>query len=229
MEDAEVDAADADRFVRALRTDPDTSRLVQAAADAITNRETWFFRDHSQLEQVVASAGRTAVRRGDQRLRALCAGCASGEEPLSLAMLALDAPHLFWGSAVDVTGFDLSPYAVERARNGIFRVQWETRFFRTDGERMLSRSWLSGRLRFEVHNLLGDPRRFAEGAYDVVLCRNVLIYFDEPAATTALQALASWVRPGGMLVLGTAEAGLVRDERLIATELPGAFTRQGDR
>jgi chemotaxis methyl-accepting protein methylase len=155
-------------------------------------------------------------------------------------MLALDAPHLFWGSAVDVTGFDLSPYAVERARNGIFRVpelrraekgphEWETRFFRTDGERMLSRSWLSGRLRFEVHNLLGDPRRFAEGAYDVVLCRNVLIYFDEPAATTALQALASWVRPGGMLVLGTAEAGLVRDERLIATELPGAFTRQGDR
>ncbi|MDQ3262903.1 MAG: methyltransferase domain-containing protein, partial [Myxococcota bacterium] len=224
-------------FIRTLRDAPDSSPRVQAAADAITNRETWFFRDHAQLERVVAAAGERCARQGAQSLRVLSAGCATGEEPLSVAMLALDAPHLFLGAAVEVTGFDVSPFALEQARGGQFRVTdlrraesgpagWEGRFFRQEDSRLVARSWLSGRVKFELHNLLGDPSRFEAGGFDLVLCRNVLIYFDQEAATRALNALCGWVRPGGQLVLGTAEAGLLTDPRLTRTPVAGAFLRE---
>ncbi len=234
---AQVGSEEASTFIRTLRDAPDSSPRVQAAADAITNRETWFFRDHAQLERVVAAAGERCARQGAQSLRVLSAGCATGEEPLSVAMLALDAPHLFLGAAVEVTGFDVSPFALEQARGGQFRVTdlrraesgpagWEGRFFRQEDSRLVARSWLSGRVKFELHNLLGDPSRFEAGGFDLVLCRNVLIYFDQEAATRALNALCGWVRPGGQLVLGTAEAGLLTDPRLTRTPVAGAFLRE---
>jgi chemotaxis protein methyltransferase CheR len=207
-------------FVRQLAAAPDDSPLVLAAVDALTNQETCFFRDAEQLRAIVrglvpALAGSAAH---GEPLRILSAGCSTGEEAYSLTMLLLDELHVLWGRPVAVWGADLSASAIEHARAGQYRAAaiaragegplgWESRFFRREGDRLVARDLLRERTCFMRANLL-EPESLAPfGPFDLVLCRNVFIYFDADAIGRALRGLAALTRPHARIVLGNAESG----------------------
>ena len=215
---------DCGAFVRELATAPDRAPEVVAVADLVPNHETSFFRDVDQLRSALETLvpPRAASLPPHQPLRILCAGCATGEEVYSVAMLALDVLHVLWGRPVEIVGVDLSPKAISAAADGLYRSEslcragpgpqdWQRRFLRQVPGGTAVRQLLREMTRFAVANLVTPRSLAAVGRFDLVLCRNVLIYFDAPSADRALAALAESLRPGGALVLGHAEMGSLVD------------------
>lgn len=219
--------AEARSFVRALERAGTASPECRAAADALTNQETFFFREAAQLEalvsvavpEVLASAGRGAVRL-------LSVGCATGEEAYSLAMLLLENVHLLWGRRFQVVGVDLSRRALEVARTASYPSTvlsragrgpegWATRHFRREGKHLCGRRLLRDVCEFSWANLAAPDSLDALGQFDIVLCRNVLIYFGSAGMAKASASLAALVRPGGVLVLGDAESGSFESRELL--------------
>ncbi len=182
--------------------------------------ETSFWR---HAEGLVALAGHLAGAPGPLSLWS--AGCATGEEPYSLALALLEAGRDRPDDRILAT--DLSHRALERARAGLFRARALRRlprplagrwFHASDqGARVDGRA--AGLVRFERHNLLDAP---PAGPFDAVLCRNVLIYFEPPAAAAALERLVAALRPGGLLLLGPVELPLATGLGLTLLEEGGA-------
>jgi len=209
------------RFLSAGEADP----VCLAVADAITNRETCFFRDVGQLKKAVSEFIPRRAGTGahpDDPLRVLSAGCASGEEAYSLSMLLLDQPQLLWGRRVEVVGLDLSPSAIEAARIGRYRLSsvaragagpadWDRRFFNRDEDCLEARGLLRSVASFARANLLSPAALAPLGWFDLVVCRNVLIYFDASTLARAVQNLLGHVRPGGAMILGHPEAGMASE------------------
>lgn len=197
--------ASPEAYVGAL-SKPDHPEVVWLV-NAITVGHTWFFRDREQTAAV-----RTLLRtpsHGGERLQIWVAGCSTGEEAYTLAMLAQST-----GTAVDILATDINSESLARARSGEYS-QWSTR----DVPRELM--WLlppagNGRVRvdesirrlvrFERHNLIGSPPRPQRGsAWQMVLCRNVLIYFRRSEVVSVTNRLSSAVAAGGWLLLGASE------------------------
>lgn len=179
---------------RAARGEPGTrERLCEAASVG----ETYFFRNPEQLE-FVARRLVPGLPRTEGRLRAWSAGCATGEEAYSLAALLLE--H----RPASVLGTDLVPRQIARAREGVYG-RWSVRapeplragVLREHPAGHAVSDEVRGLATFEVHNLLDPP----PGRFELVLCRNVLVYFSPAAATLALANLASALAPGGVLVV----------------------------
>lgn len=165
----------------------------------VTNHHTWFLRDRAQLEGLVSRARPGA--------RVWSAGCATGEEPYSIAMLAALA-----GARLEVHATDVVPQVVERARAGRYaelalravEPALRARFFVTDGDAHAVAPGLRARVSFGVHNLCEPPPN--PGGWDAIVCRNVLIHFEPEAARSVVARLCSALAPGGRLVLGAADA-----------------------
>jgi chemotaxis protein methyltransferase CheR len=180
------------------------ARTLHALASAATVGETYFFRDRTVWEALRSELlPRAAARRDGQRVRLWSAGCSSGEEAWTLAIVARET---LGEGTFDVLGTDLSADQIGRARRGVYRP-WSfrdvapelvDRWFRQEASGLAVRDDLRGDVRFEVANLLEPGPRDV----DVVLCRNVLIYFDPPAIAAAHAHLARALAPGGCLVLG---------------------------
>ncbi|MEN9786533.1 MAG: hypothetical protein RLZZ299_1797 [Pseudomonadota bacterium] len=184
--------------------------VLGAAIDALTTHETSFFRDPDvwawlELEGLPALVAGAAGRE----FTAWSAACSTGQEPLSLAMLLAER----WpGLAFRVAATDISPGTIERARTGMYPVLEVNRglparrlarwFVRTGLEYRVQPELLA-RVHYTVHSLLdrGGPA----GPFDLVMLRNVLIYLGEHDREQAFRNLAMAVRPGGIVVLGTAE------------------------
>lgn len=189
---------------RVAAGDPDAlAALVERAAV----RETSFWR---HPEQLAALARR--VRAHPAPLRLWSAGCATGEEPYGLAMLLLEA-----GRAADrILATDLSARALDAARRAAYRPRTLRRLPPELAGRWLSpagpdgartvREEVRARVELARHNLVRE--RPPGPAFDAVLCRNVLIYFDPAVAAAVLRTLLEAVRPGGWLVLGPVELPL---------------------
>ncbi|MEG3180337.1 CheR family methyltransferase [Sphingomonas sp. LT1P40] len=185
--------------------------LADAVVDALLNQETSFFRDVGVLEQVVEAAQALKAASPGRRLRIWSAGCSNGQEPYSLAMLFEEAATR--GVAMpEIVATDVSVAAVARARAGRFS-QFEiqrglpvrrmvTWFDSVDGE-WIVRPELAKRIQFRRHNLAKDPPPV--GMFDLVLCRNVLLYFDAALRTRVFRTLRAGLRDGGLLVLGAGE------------------------
>jgi chemotaxis protein methyltransferase CheR len=202
-------------YLAALELEPDGSKELGELARELTVGETYFFRHADQFRALreVALPERISARASTRRLRLLSAGCASGEEAYSLAIL-LRERGIDPGWEVTVQGFDLNPAALQRARAGSYSP-WSLR--ETSGE--LQQRWFTpeGRdfrlvdsvrdaVRFDQHNLLAAPAPLlAPRSFDIVLCRNVLMYFSPEQATRAVANLASCLAPGGFLFVGHAE------------------------
>ncbi|MBX5484529.1 MAG: methyltransferase domain-containing protein [Myxococcaceae bacterium] len=212
-------------FVARLEQSTEDSPLALAAAEVLPNGETSFFRDLDQLEAVArVDVPAIAERVGrDRPVRILSAGCSTGEEVYSLAMLLFDASFVRWGAPVEIVGVDLRAEAVEQARSGVYPISdlrrvshapvgWERRFFRAmpGAELTRARPFLRQLCSFAVGDLLRPATLARLGRFDVVLCRNVLIHFEPGAAQTALQSLRGLLAPMGRLVLSHAEAALNR-------------------
>jgi chemotaxis protein methyltransferase CheR len=183
-----------------------------ALVDAVRVGETRFFRHRRQLEVVAARALPERVRsaRADGRpLRLWSAGCSSGEEAWTLAMLvdgAVGAEPLDWS----LLATDLAEEALAAARAGRYAAaaagdlpDEARRYLVREGETITVIERLRARVRFERHNLL--DRRFPVGM-DVIFCRNVLIYFDAETRAQVVARLAEALRPGGYLFVGYSES-----------------------
>ena len=190
--------------------------LVDALIDEVTIRETTFVRDRAQLDAIawhdLLDSAR-AARSGT--IRVWSAACASGEEPYTLALLADDtfAPA---AAPINVLGTDISGAALAAAAAGQYReravhaldVTQRRRFLepQADGSYLVSQR-LRRLVRFRRHNLANDPiPPSGESGFDLIVCRNVLIYFEQPLVGRVIQALERALRPDGMLILGHADA-----------------------
>ena len=212
---------------------PDQKRLALQVVEALLNNETYFFRDAAYFQtlanQVLPDLARK--RAATRRLLIWSAGCSTGQEALSLAMLIAGQPGRWHGWTIDILGTDLSGKAIEQARSATYS-QFEIQrgmpvdqmlgcFSETnDGWRAASR--LREMTRFDQHNLLDPPP--APGRFDLVLCRNVLLYFDPRTRRVAFDRLASAVARDGWLMLGAGETVVGQTERFVPSPIaPGIF------
>lgn len=212
-----------------LRTAP-SEATVKAVVEAMVTHESLFFRDDrpfEHLSQVVLPA-LISARRGRKPIRIWSAACSSGQEPYSIAMLIAEQ---FGGWPWEIVGTDISAPIVAKASAGLFssfeikRGLSETRiarhFRRIDNETYIVGDSIRKMVRFETHNLLESALRF--GAFDVIFCRNVLIYFDNPTKTRALDHLARQLAPDGALFLGSADTVIGVTNKFQAAEVRGVF------
>lgn len=204
------DGIDADAFALRVRREPE---LLAQLLDEVTVKETFFERDRAQLDSIDWHAlRRAAKKRGSTTVDVWTAGCATGEESYTLALRALTA---FGGDPpVRILGTDISRTALARAAIGCYGERSlrllapvaRRRHFapEPDGSLRIAEHARS-LVRFAHHNLVRDlpppPARF-----DLVLCRNVLIYFEAHTVAPVLQQLRAALAPGGRLVLGAADA-----------------------
>lgn len=186
--------------------------IADAVVDALLNNETSFFRDPGVLELVVEAAGAMAAEQPGRRLRIWSAGCSTGQEPYSLAMLFEEAYVARGLPFPEIVATDVSAATVDRARSGRFS-QFEIQrglpirrmmtWFDQDGTEWVVRPELARRIQFRRHNLAQDAA--PPGKFDLVLCRNVLFYFPPAMRSRAYATLRSAIRDGGALLLGAGE------------------------
>jgi chemotaxis protein methyltransferase CheR len=192
------------------------SGLVDRLIDEVTVQETAFARDSAQLDTIAWHGLLEGARAsGSGTIRVWSAGCASGEEAYTLALLAADA-FAPAPAPVDVLGTDISRAALARAEAGRYRGRAVRALGAPLRQRYLDRQadgsylvggLLRGLVRFRRHNLARDPiPPPGETGFDLVACRNVLIYFDAPLVARVIESLGRALRPDGMLVLGAADA-----------------------
>ncbi len=209
--------ADFAAYDRYLRFDAGKKVELELAVEALTTHETYFFREPRQLqafsdELLPRLAERNAHSR---RLRVWSAGCSSGEEAYTVAML-LHASGLFAGWDVEVFGTDISRRVLAAARKAEYgpsslratSIHDRTRFFEEveAGPRMRVRPEVRALVSFGHLNLLDPQRADLVARMDVVFCRNVLIYFDLPARRRVLTLFHDKLVEGGYLLLGHSES-----------------------
>lgn len=189
---------------------------VQELVEEVVIPETYFFREADALDAVATRVAH-AVMRGEQAspVRVLSAPCSTGEEPYSIAMSLLNAGVP--ASAIAVDAVDVSTNAVRRARAAIYRsgsFRGETehymRYFQETPHGFALRADVRDLVRIELGNLLDLDFRAPRTAYDVVFCRNLLIYFDADAQARVLATLTLLLAPDGVLVVGAADTFAVR-------------------
>jgi chemotaxis protein methyltransferase CheR len=205
---------DAARFVAATRTTP-RSPLLPALIDEVTVQETYFLREQGELDSIDWQGLLTAAgERGFGMIRIWVAACSTGEEAYSLAILASEA---FGRAAPPVTilATDISKAALARAEAGSdysersvrnLTQRLRERYLLPEGGHFRVKDQVKALVRFRHHNLIEDSSPPpGEVPFDVVCCRNVLIYFDLPTVREVLNSLEAAVRPGGRLILGVAD------------------------
>lgn len=196
--------------------------LSNRVVEALLNNETYFFRDRTPFDLISRHAlpALARKRRSQRTLRIWSAGCSTGQEVYSLAMLFAENAPQWLGWTIDIVGTDVSSSAIDRARSGLygqFEVQrglginQTIRWFEEcpDGWRAVEE--LRKSVRFQVHNLLEAPPH--PGDFDIVLCRNVLLYFTPEKRRLAFDRLASALAGDGWLMLGAGETVIGQTER----------------
>ena len=187
--------------------------LVGRCVDAMATHESLFFRDgtpFTQLETLLPAIA--AARPPGAPLRAWCAACSSGQEPYSLAILARELSHLLGGRRLEIVATDMSEGVLAKARAGVysaFEVQRglsperRDRWMRPQGAAFEVAPDIKAAVAFRRHNLLDGM--IAGGPFDIVFCRNVLIYFDRDRKAQVLDQIARAMAPDGVVFLGSAE------------------------
>jgi chemotaxis protein methyltransferase CheR len=222
-------------YLRALEVDAGEEELG-ALARELTVPETYFFRNSDQLDAFmdVAVPERLGVRGPAGRVSVLSAGCASGEEAYSLAMLLSER-----GARASITAFDVNPDVLEKAARGRYSA-WALRetpktirerwFTRQGNDYVLDETIRRGVV-FERRNLAEDDERsWLLARYDIVFCRNVLMYFAPDKARALVSRLSRSLVPGGYLFLGHAETlrGISTEFELCHTHGTFYYRRRGD-
>ena len=205
-------------YYKYLRFGPQRQEELSHMVSHLTNNETYFFREAPQLtvfaDHVVKQLKDKKSRDGSRSFRILSAGCSTGEEALTLAMILYDSGQFFWNWNVQVTGLDVDEGALEKARRGLyhknsFRAMSPAlleRHFTKQGAAAQAKEAVRRMVSFRQGNLL-DPASFAGlSPLDVIFCRNVLIYFSDAAILRAVREFYELLAPGGYLFLGHAES-----------------------
>ena len=220
-----------------LLDNPGEHRLANEVVEALLNNETYFFRDHAYFatlaHQVLPELARE--RATTRRLSIWSAGCSTGQEVLSLAMMFAEQPARWAGWQIDILGSDISSKAIATARGGLY-TQFEIQrgisvaqmlnFFSETSGGWQASDRIRSMTRFQQHNVLDavpSPARF-----DLVLCRNVLLYFDVPTRQRVFDRLSGSLAPDGWLMLGAGETVVGQTERFEPAACGSALYRRSD-
>jgi chemotaxis protein methyltransferase CheR len=197
-----------------LLADPREEGLTLEVVEALLNNETYFFRDRIMFDLLANEVlPDLAAKRADtKRLAIWSAGCSTGQEALSLAMLFADQPQRWQGWRIDILGTDISSRAIEAARGGVYTqfeiqrglgVSQMLRWFNESADGWRPRAELRRPIRFQQRNVLDAPPD--PGRFDLVLCRNVLLYFAGANRQKAFSRLADATARDGWLMIGAGE------------------------
>jgi chemotaxis protein methyltransferase CheR len=199
-------------------------RLLASTLDAMTTNETFFFRDGTPFDQLRAALPDLVKGRMGAPLRIWCAACSTGQEPYSVAMLLDEEGGKIPGLRAEIVATDVSQRVIEKARAGVYSafevqrglsIQRLARHFEADPGGYRIKPALKRDISWRTANLLGP---FVDlGMFDVIFCRNVLIYFARETRADILNRLADRLREGGRLFLGAAETPLGLTDRLTAS------------
>jgi chemotaxis protein methyltransferase CheR len=198
-----------------LRMKGGAEALTSEVVEAMTTNETFFFRDkipfdHLKDAVLPALAQARASRRA---LRIWCAASSTGQEPYSIAMLLKEMTALFGGWRIEIVATDLSQAVLEKSKAGLFSqfevqrglpIQYLVKYFTQQGELWQLNADIRGMVQHRQLNLLQDLSQL--GTFDVIFCRNVLIYFDQRTKAGIFGKIARMLEPDGVLALGAAES-----------------------
>jgi len=200
-------------------------RIRQRMIDALTTNETFFFRDKSPFEHFksIIMPELHARRPMGKPIRIWCAACSSGQEPFSLVMLLDEMKAQLGNRPVEIHASDISDHILAKAKAGIFN-QFEVQrglptklllqYFVKQGDNWKLSDDVVRRINFFKFNLMDEPR--ALGTFDVIFCRNVLIYFDRPTRAKIFDRLADRLAPDGFMLLGGAESTFGVTDRFVS-------------
>ena len=193
---------------------PGTVSLAIAVTEAMTTNETFFFRDRIPFDHLrdTMLPALVAARAREKRIRIWCTAAASGQEPYSIAMMLKGLGAPLNGFRIDILATDLSADVTERAKAGLYSqfevqrglpIQLLVKHFSKNGDAWEISPELRAMVQFRTLNLLNDFSPL--GQFDIVFCRNVLIYFDQPTKVGVLERIARQMPDDGFLTLGAAE------------------------
>lgn len=203
-----------DELLKKIRTTNDQVLLYEVI-QAMTTNETMFFRDNKPFERLksVVIPAIMEANPTPKMLRIWSAACSAGQEPYSLAICFQEALAKYPGYSFEIVATDLCDKVLEKARQGLYSqfeiqrglpIQMMIKYFTQapDNNWQISDA-IKKFVKYDSHNLLNSPATY--GRFDLVFCRNVLIYFDEPTKTKVLEHIARVTNPPGFLFLGSAE------------------------
>ena len=215
-------------YVERLRSPGTRGEEVSRLAELVTVTETFFYRNADQIHALVEAVLPARERRGGRRLRILSAGCASGEEPYSLAIALCEALPDADARDIQIVGIDVNRAMLAKAARASY-TPWSLRstpdsirqrYFKQVGTESVLDERITKMVTFRAHNLAEpDPVFFRSLACDVIFCRNVIMYFTPEVIRSVVARLSEALLPGGFLFLGHAETlrGLSHDYHLCHT------------
>ena len=193
---------------------PGSESLAARVTEAMTTNESFFFRDKTPFDHFkeVMLPALLKARATKRHIRIWCAAASTGQEPYSLAMILKEMGPQLAGWRFEIIGTDLSGEVLERAKAGVYTqfevqrglpIQMLLKYFAQNGDQWTISQEIRSMVHYRTLNLLNDFS--ALGQFDIVYCRNVLIYFDQPTKIDVLNRTAKLTAPDGYLLLGAAE------------------------
>jgi chemotaxis protein methyltransferase CheR len=188
--------------------------LTAEVVEAMTTNETFFFRDKIPFDHLKDGIlpGLVQARAPRRSIRIWCAASSTGQEPYSIAMLMKDMPALS-GWRTEIVATDLSQAVLEKSKAGVFSqfevqrglpIQMLVKYFKQNGDLWQLNADIRAMVQHKQLNLLQDFSHL--GTFDVIFCRNVLIYFDQDTKASIFERMARMIEPDGVLALGAAES-----------------------
>lgn len=225
---------DIDGLASAVRAGPN-EELLREITEAMTTNETLFFRDQTPFEQLekVVLPRLLQSRRESRTIRIWSAACSSGQEPYSIAMILKGMGSILDDWRIEIKATDISRAMLDKARAGLY-TQFEVqrglpiamlmKYFRQNGDKWEIDPTIRGMVEYSEFNLLNDPTPL--GKFDIVFCRNVLIYLDTPTKTRVLENVWKLMPADGVLYMGGAETVMgVTEKFLPVSEHRGMYSR----
>jgi chemotaxis protein methyltransferase CheR len=217
-----------------LKYDASAKAEWQNVMNALSVQETYFWREMDQVRALVQSlVPQWQARNPGATLRIWSAACATGEEPLTIAM-ALNEAGWFERASIEIFASDASSKAIARAQTGVYRERafrnlpaaLRDRYFEQDDSDWRVRSNIHSRVKWELANLMDEDQIGPLASADFIFCRNVFIYFSESAIGRVVGSFARFIRPPGYLFVGAAESLLRLTTDFTLTEIDDAFVYQ---
>ena len=214
-----------------LKYDASARLEWQNVMNALSVQETYFWREFDQIRALVETLlPEWLAKNSGSTLRIWSAACATGEEPLTIAM-ALNEGGWFERAPIEIFASDASSKALVRAEAGVYRerafrnlpAHLRDRYFESDGPNWRVRRDLHSRIKWSVTNLMDESEVAPLAAADFIFCRNVFIYFSESAIGRVVRSFSRYIRPPGYLFVGAAESLLRMTTDFTLTEVDNAF------
>ena len=201
-----------------------TADLEFAVVEAMTTNETFFFRDKTPFEifEKTLLPRYLPARAAARRLRIWCAAASTGQEPYSLAMILTEMAAKLAGWRIEIVGTDISTEVLEKAKAGLYSqfevqrglpINLVLKYFTQVGDQWQIAPAIRAMVDYKPLNLIKDFSQL--GSFDIIYCRNVLIYFDGPTKGDVLKRMAALLPDDGTLLLGAAETVIGITDALI--------------